>query len=325
MDYKEILSKISDILAKELDRYLSGDKEPYMYKCMRDEQYGDADEHQTDRKRLVYALQFGLREINEPLREQMVRELFEQEVISREKESFQGIGSSMEMLADMIQPYRKPEDDALLERAKNANFDCYCGLMKDGGYGYPTDIYEYNLEDSIYMAGEMQLKEQVCTLVDIFKAGRLDTQGYEKLRQYAEFTGRPDDRETAVLGYYDCVFKSPVSGKLMEMRGLTAAKHMILLLCDMGDAANAEELLYKHTDVLMSANGRAFYECACKIMETDSSRTKKVWKHVKANNKLSVKDGSFYPICYSTYKKCAELAGDKIAVIAIKALEKKEQ
>ncbi|MBQ8967698.1 hypothetical protein [Ruminococcus sp.] len=325
MDYKEILSKISDILGEELDRYLSGDKEPYMYKLMRDEQFGDVDEHQVSRKRLVYALQFGLREIGEPLREQIVRELFEQEVISREKNSFQGIGSSMEMLTDMIQPYRRPEDNALLERAKDANFDCFCGLMKDGGYGYPKDIYEYNLEAGIYMAGEMQLREQVCALVDIFKAGRLDTSGYEKLRHFAEFTQRPDDRETAVLGYYDCVFKSPASGKIMEMRGLTAAKHMILLLCDMNDAANAEELLYKHTDVLLSANGRAFYECAIKIMQTDSSRKKKIWRYVKKNSKLKAKDGTFYPICYTDYKKCAELAGDKIAVLAISALEKKEQ
>lgn len=38
----------------------------------------------------------------------MVRELFEQELIAREKASFQGIGGDLELLAVLMEQYRKP-------------------------------------------------------------------------------------------------------------------------------------------------------------------------------------------------------------------------
>lgn len=63
--------------------------------------------------------------------EDAVRELFETEITARENESFQGIGANIEILTVLLRKYDNPNDESLFERAKNANFDCYCGYDKN--------------------------------------------------------------------------------------------------------------------------------------------------------------------------------------------------
>lgn len=78
MDINRIKSKILDIVAEDVDRYLSGEKDGYFYKCEHTKVYGDTDANYSRRHRLLLGLRCGVREIGEPLRENIVRELFEQ-------------------------------------------------------------------------------------------------------------------------------------------------------------------------------------------------------------------------------------------------------
>lgn len=324
MDYKAILGEMKQRLSAEAERYPAGEKARYFYKCKHTEQYGDTDENYSARGRLLYALRFGAVEVGEPEREEMVRELFEQEIISREKESFQGIGTNLELLAVLMEKYRKPEDDALFERAKNANFDCYCGFMTDESYAeqYPEDIFEYDLEDSIELAHDLDMNDKVLELADIYKAEGLDGDRIFVFSWFAKYTGRPEDEELAVKGCYKRAFEGNISDKSAEMRQLTAVKRMIEWLCDNGNAAEAAALFKKHTQLLRSANGRAFFEEALNIMNADNALISDIWAHTRGFIAKDIMEKRFYPVCYGVAKNCAELAGDVRTASMIEVLEK---
>ena len=91
---------------------------------------GTDDENYIDRLRLAYYLLYC--HIDD---EEAVAFLFEEELKDREQNSFQGIGSTLQILTHLIRKYNGDGKYAgLLERAKNANFDCACGYDPDGQF-----------------------------------------------------------------------------------------------------------------------------------------------------------------------------------------------
>lgn len=319
MDISEIKSKILDILAEEADRYFGGEKNVYFYKCEHTEEYGDTDVNYFRRLRLVFALRFGVRRIGEPQLEQAVRELFEQETVSREKVSFQGIGRNIELLTLLMEPYRKPGDEEMFQRVKDANFDCYCGYDMSGEEYedmYPDSLEDYSLEDLIYLTEDMNMNELLYALVDIFKAQGVEGERIFKLKTFARYTGRAEDMELAVRGSYEQAFRAENTGIQAKMQQLTAANDMIHLLVKEGRTNEAFELLKKHTEALRHGNHRAFYGCAYEIMKADRKLLLPVWAYVR------MLIDKLYPVCIGDIKKCAELAGDKKTVKHMEMLEK---
>ena len=64
--------------------------------------------------------------------EEAITYLFQDELKDREQNSFQGIGSTLQILTHLIRKYNADDKYAdLLKRAKNANFDCACGYDPD--------------------------------------------------------------------------------------------------------------------------------------------------------------------------------------------------
>lgn len=326
MDYKKISAEMLEEFGTEIGKYRSGEKAQYFYKCKHTENYGDVDENYGRRGRVLYGLRLGAAQVDEPEREQMVRELFVQEIIAREKSSFQGIGANLELLSVLMEQYRKPEDKPMYERAKNANFDCYCGFGIDESYAaqYPANIYEYSLVDSIYLASELDMKEKLLRLVDIYKAEGLEGDRIFRFKYFAEMTGRPEDREIAVKGFYKCAFDGDASDMKIKMHRLTAAKDLIKWLCENGEANEAFGLLKKHTDVLRSANGKAFFEAAQNIMTADNGLIRDVWGHISMYLASDITGGKLYPVCLMEAKNCAEMAGAKLIVRQIDKMQKKD-
>ena len=327
MDYKNILAEMLGEFRADIDRYRSGEKDRYFYKCKHTEKYYYIDENYGARGRVLYGLRFDAAEVGEPEREQMVRELFEQEIIAREKSSFQGIGANLELLSVLMEQYRKPEDKPMYERAKNANFDCYCGFGIDESYAvqYPADIFEYSLVDSIYLASELDMKEKLLRLVDIYKAEGLEGDRVLMFRRFARMTGRDDDREIAVKGCYERAFGCEPADMKGQMEQLSAAEAMIEWLCDKGEISDAFALFKKHTDVLRSANGRTFFEMAHLIMKADNALIRDVWKICRKSIKQDMTNKRLYPICYSIIKSCAELAGDQLTYTLFDRLDRKNK
>ena len=78
-------------------------------------------------RRLAYYLLYHIED------EEAIAFLFGEELKDRERNSFQEIGSTLEILTHLIRKYNGDgKYTGLLERAKNANFDCACGYDPDG-------------------------------------------------------------------------------------------------------------------------------------------------------------------------------------------------
>lgn len=220
-----------------------------------------------------------------------------------------------------MKPYRTDEDKAIFQRVKDANFDCFCGY--DLGYDYadmhPESLDSYSLEELIHLAYDIDLHDILCELVDEYKAQGLEGDRIYQMNTFAGYTGRAEDRRIAVEGAYRQAFRPENTGVKANMQQLSAAKHMIELLCEDGKAEEAFGLLKEHTQTLKHGNHRAFYESAYLIMQTDKDLIIPVWAYV------SMLIGEVYPVCIGDVKKCAELAGDTKIVRQMEDLEKKNK
>lgn len=88
------------------------------------EERGDFDSNEKNRLKAVLHLQYDRRAEDEYL----IRFIFEQEVLARRNDSFQGIGTTLELGAFLLARFKSPEDIPLFIKAKMANFDTHCGF-----------------------------------------------------------------------------------------------------------------------------------------------------------------------------------------------------
>ena len=174
------------------------------YKSYKHEIYGTQDENYTNRLRLVYYLFYE--NIDD---EKVIAELFEEELKDRETNSFQGIGSNLEFLTRLLRKYNSDgKYTPLFKRAKNANFDCYCGYsfeenISDELYRKIADEFyrESNIQNNnilkcIYIAQETDYKDVMSELVDLWKETVTDWDNNRKtLIGFNSFLGREKDNE----------------------------------------------------------------------------------------------------------------------------------
>jgi tetratricopeptide (TPR) repeat protein len=95
-----------------------------VYKEVHSDDRGSYDANEKARYALLIQLQYDFQESDREL----IRFLFEQEVIAREKDDFQGIGNALWLGAFLLAKFKDPADISLFYRAKNSNFDTYCGF-----------------------------------------------------------------------------------------------------------------------------------------------------------------------------------------------------
>ncbi len=161
--YREI---IEELIARQepLFRQVSaGDGSAVRYCPKKDPVHGTYDQNYAPRLRLAYYLL--LRHTGS---EELARCLFEEEVKDREQNSFQGIGSALEILTILLRSYNTDgRYDPLFRRAKEANFDCACGYD-------PEQICAPSLEmdsfdNCIAIAGDMDDPEAQARLIDVWK------------------------------------------------------------------------------------------------------------------------------------------------------------
>lgn len=153
------LSKQKDILEKAIQ----GDYSHVCYLEGKHKRYGQYDKNYTNRLRLAYYILF-----ENVGTEAIIKRLFEEELKDRETNSFQEIGTNLEILTCLLMQYNennKYED--LFKRAKMANFDCACGYDKNNKM--ESDLSKYDIYDCIHIAAEMEYMDCASVLVNQWK------------------------------------------------------------------------------------------------------------------------------------------------------------
>ena len=169
----------------------AGNDSTVCYKEFHDREWGIADENYTNRLRLAYYLLYCHIED-----EGAVALLFREELRDRERNSFQGIGSTLQILTHLIRKYNVDRKYAgLLERAKNANFDCACGYDPDGQM--EDDLAKNSLLDCIYLCRQMEYRDVMGRLVDEWKRNTAECSGSNRrtLIDFNMFLGRDAENE----------------------------------------------------------------------------------------------------------------------------------
>lgn len=209
---QEYLNLLRTELLKQREIYLvlkKGHGESVCYKPYQDEEWGTQDANYTARLRLAYYLLYG-REGDE----KSIVWLFEEELKDREQNSFQGIGSALEILTFLLKKYNEGNKyDDLFARAKNANFDCACGY--DTELVISEDLAENNLLDCIYLCQELEYKPEMEVLVAQWKdsINEWDGRTREELIRFYTFLGKNEENESLYLAQLELA----KSGKLRDL------------------------------------------------------------------------------------------------------------
>lgn len=182
--YRDILKNELNHQQTVLEQIRTGDFSGVAYEGYRDKEYGIQDKNYTNRLRLAYYILFN----DERLRtaddcqnstesvscgltdEALMLRLFEEELKDRETNSFQGIGSCLEVLTCLLRNYNADgRYTSLFERAKNANFDCACGYSPD--CQVRADFESYDILACLYLARELDYPDALRALLTEWKAG----------------------------------------------------------------------------------------------------------------------------------------------------------
>ena len=109
-----------------LEEYRNGSQHLHhvAYKAARSEDRGSYDANEKQRFSLLVELQYDFKVSDY----QLIRFLFEQETIAREKDSFQGVGHALYLAGYLLAKFKLPQDIPLFVKAKQANFDTHCGF-----------------------------------------------------------------------------------------------------------------------------------------------------------------------------------------------------
>ena len=147
-------------LFKQKEVYLAvkaGERDTVCYKPYQDKEYGTQDANYTNRLRLAYYLLYG--EVDD---EEVIAWLFEEELKDREENSFQGIGSALEVLTFLLKKYNVNHRDDDLYR--NDDLHREDDLHQDGDLRREDDLRrdsdlhrddDLHREDDLHQGGNL--------------------------------------------------------------------------------------------------------------------------------------------------------------------------
>ncbi len=237
---KQIKRLISKIEEQQAVYYAlkEGEDGTVCFKEFQNGEWGTDDANYVNRLRLAYYLLYCHIED-----EAVVVYLFEEELKDRERNSFQGIGSTLRILTQLIRKYNGDgKYNGLLERAKNANFDCACGYDPDAEV--EDDLESSSLLDCICLCREMEYREVMGILVDEWKKETAEWTNSSRrmLIDFNAFLGRDAENERL----YQEQLAEVLSAESSSTRDIVSGyKNLIRYYLDMGDYEKAHCLCEK--------------------------------------------------------------------------------
>ncbi len=292
----------------------AGDTDSVCYKEFQNGEWGTDDANYTNRLRLAYYLLYWKTDD-----EDVVAWLFQEELKDRERNSFQGIGSTIRILTALLQRYNADHKyDELFERAKNANFDCACGY--DAEEAVDDEFENNDLLDCIYLCRELQYRDVMGILVDEWKEdgkGRADWKlsNRSRLIWFNTYLGREAENEGL---YQEQLAETITAGKSGTKEIISAYRDLIRCYLRMGDDERAAyycRVVIKNTDYKSVRTLRLFgdiLEGCMEVVEREPSGTRDLWEWMKGE--LEHKPGiNRYGNLYTKGIAAAKAVGDPFA------------
>lgn len=185
---------IKELIKNQSELFQKVKNSDYSEVCYQQEQtgrYGICDKNYTSRLKLAYYILFEKADS-----EDIVKRLFEEELKDRQTNSFQGIGTCLEILTHLLMKYNSENKyQGLFQRAKNANFDCICGYTVDTEI--ENNLENYAIDECIDIAVKMKCFDYAEILVDCWKenVSEWNEQTFHSLIYYNKNIGKEIENE----------------------------------------------------------------------------------------------------------------------------------
>ncbi len=225
--------------------------------------------------------------------EEILVRLFEEECKNLETNSFQGIGENIKILTYLLNHYHG-NYQALMERAKNANFDCFCG------YEFEYKIYlkhlqtleNIELEECLALAYEAEEKSFALQFFEMLKKDYpLDSvENCRYLLCWNTNLDKSQDNEMLYKKILDFAVKSQNYDEITS-----AHFHLIRFYSEQKNFEKAYQEFETFTEWELSDwYGTNFFrnllECAMDLILADIPEKEFVWRWAKPNLKREIKN-----------------------------------
>lgn len=191
--------------------------------------------------------------------------LFEEEIKDRQTNSYQGIGTSLEIMSFLFVKLYNDDINKLLskyknlfDKAKNANFDCNCGYGVDYYDYYNERLDELNIDSIISYFIDIDELKLCSKLVDIWKntVKEWDKKNLDKLKYYEELI---EDKES-LLKTTKKLFEMAVEENVSNWDIVFALDTYLKSLIDNNKYDYAWQLISKYMNNIKNIQDDNFYD-----------------------------------------------------------------
>lgn len=251
--------------------------------------------------------------------------LFEEEIKDRQTNSYQSIGTSLEIISFLFVKLYNGDINKLLskykdlfDKAKNANFDCNCGYGIDDYNYYNERLDELSIDAVISYSIDIYELELFSKLLDIWKGTvkEWDKKNLDKLKYYVSFI---EDKES-LLETNKKLFEMTLQENESNWEIVSALNSYLKSLIDNNKYDYAWQLISKYMNNIKNIQNDNFYdinlgryiiERAADIMLNikDNETEKEIWAFI--SEPFTNKHSSFYLKLYEKVLLCCDIVKDE--------------
>ncbi|MEI0524430.1 hypothetical protein R4K54_00720 [Brachyspira murdochii] len=335
--FNDCLKEYYNVFEELLNCLENNDKEqfeiniaPFVYKEDNEEEY-TKDKNYIERLKLVLSMLYH-KNINDLMNKKSFEDLlvflFEEEIKDRQSNSYQGIGTSLEIISFLFVKLYNGDINKLLskykylfDKAKNANFDCNCGYGIDyyNNYNYYNErLDELNLDSIISYTIDINELTLFSKLVCIWKSNvkEWDKNNLDKLKYYVSFI---EDKES-LLETTKKLFEITLQENESNWEIVSALNSYLKSLIDNNKYDYAWQLISKYMNNIKNIQDDNFYdinlgryiiERAADIMFNikDDETEKEIWAFI--SEPFTNKHSSFYIKLYEKVLLCCDIVKDE--------------
>ena len=326
-EYYKTLEELLNCLENNDKEKFQINIEPFIYKEDNEAEY-TKDKNYIERLKLILSILYHKNRnelMNKKSFEDLLVFLFEEEIKDRQTNSYQGIGTSLEIMSFLFVKLYNDDINKLLfkykdlfDKAKNANFDCNCGYGVDDYDYYNEKLDELNLDSIISYFIDIDESKLLSKLVDIWKSTvkEWDKNNLDKLKYYESLI---EDKES-LLETTKKLFEMAVQENESNWDIVSALNNYLKSLIDDNKYDYAWQLISKYMNNIKNIRDDKFYninlgrhiiERAADIMLNINNEKleKEIWAFI--SEPFTAEHHSFYLKLYEKVLLCCDIVRDE--------------
>ncbi|MEI0477054.1 hypothetical protein [Brachyspira pulli] len=326
-EYYKIFEELLNCLENDDKEKFQEKVNIFVYKKDNEAEY-TKDKNYIERLKLVLSILYHKNRnelMNKKSFEDLLLFLFEEEIKDRQTNSYQGIGTSLEIISFLFVKLYNGHINKLLSKykdlfykAKNANFDCNCGYHVDDYDYYNERLDELNLDSIISYFIDIDEAKLLSKLVDIWKGTvkEWDKKNLDKLKYYESLI---KDKES-LLETTKKLFEMAVQENESNWDIVSALNNYLKSLIDNNKYDYAWQLMTKYMNNIKNIQDDKFYninlgryiiERAADIMLNINNYKleKEIWAFI--SEPFTAEHHSFYLKLYEKVLLCCDIVRDE--------------